>query len=61
MTANDIEGDFTAVDTAMLNRYFRDYHREHGQGGTNAQQRNLLPLFKFLNEELRHPHPHTSN
>jgi hypothetical protein len=27
MTANDIDGDFTVVDTATLNRYFRDYYR----------------------------------
>lgn len=60
MTTNGITGDFTVVDTAMLNRYFRDYYREHGQGGTNAQQRNLLPLFKFLLEEYGHPHPYTS-
>ena len=60
MTAQDIDGDFTVVDTAMLNRYFRDYHRAHGQGGTNAQQRNLLPLFKFLEEEYGHQHPYTS-
>jgi len=59
MTAHDIDGDFMVVDTAMLNRYFRDYHREHGQGGTNAQQRNLLPLFKFLQDEHGHPHPYT--
>lgn len=58
MTAQDIDGDFTVVDTAMLNRYFRDYYREHGQGGTNAQQRNLLPLFNFLQEECD-PHPYT--
>ena len=45
MTAQGIDGDFAAVDTATLNRYFRDYYRRHGQGGTNAQQRNLLPLF----------------
>jgi hypothetical protein len=54
MTVQDIDGDFTVVDTAMLNRYFRDYYREHGQGRTNAQQRNLLPLFKFLQEEYGH-------
>lgn len=38
----------------MPNRYFHDYYREHGQGGTNAQQRNLLPLFKVLLEEDGH-------
>jgi integrase/recombinase XerD len=60
MTEKGIDGDFTTVDTAMLNRYFRDYYQRHGQGGTNAQQRNLLPLFKFLQEEHGHPHPYTS-
>jgi len=60
MTCEGIEGDFTVVDTPMLNRYFRDYFRKHGQGGTNAQQRNLLPLFKYLQEEDGHPHPYTS-
>ena len=40
MTVYGIEGDFTVCDTAMLNRFFRDYFREHGQGGTPSQQRN---------------------
>jgi hypothetical protein len=52
MTKNGIEGDSTVVDTAMLNRYFRDYHREHGQGGTNAQQRNLLPLLNSSRKSM---------
>ncbi|HXL89459.1 MAG TPA: site-specific integrase [Streptosporangiaceae bacterium] len=59
MAAKQTDGDFTRVDTAMLNRYFRDYYNEHGQGGTNAQQRNLLQLFKFLQSEYNHPHPYT--
>jgi integrase/recombinase XerD len=59
MAANGIDGDFTRVDTAMLNRYFRDYYNERGQGGTNDQQRNLLQLFKFLQSEYDHPHPYT--
>jgi integrase len=48
------------VDTAVLNRYFRDYFRKRGQGGTNAQQRNLLQLFNFLQREYDHPHPYTA-
>jgi len=32
LIANGIDGDFTAVSTAILNRYFREYHLEHGQG-----------------------------
>jgi DDE superfamily endonuclease len=59
ITAKEIDGDFTGVDTAMLNRYFRDYYNEHGQDGTNAQQRNLLQLFRFLQSEYGHPHPYT--
>jgi hypothetical protein len=39
MTAHGIDGDFTAVDTALLNRYFRAYYDAHGQGGTHTQQR----------------------
>jgi hypothetical protein len=33
MTANGIDGDFTVVDTAMLNRYFREYYLEHARAG----------------------------
>ena len=54
MTANGIDGGFTAVNTALLNRYFRDYYRKRGQGGTNAQQRNLLQLFNFVQIEYGH-------
>ena len=32
MTAEGIDGDFTVADTAMLNRFLRDYFRQHGQG-----------------------------
>src|SRR5580700_2597565 len=31
MTRTEITGDFTAAGTALLNRYFREYYREHGQ------------------------------
>jgi len=51
MAANGIDGDFTVVDTATLNRYFREYYLEHGQGGTHTQQRNLIQLFNFLERE----------
>lgn len=44
----------------VISMRFDPDHREHGQGETNAQQRNLLPLFKFLHEEHGHPHPYTS-
>jgi hypothetical protein len=39
MTASGIDGDFTAADTAMLNRYFREYYQQRGQGGTHTLQR----------------------
>jgi site-specific recombinase XerD len=51
MTANRISGDFTVVDTSTLNRYFREYYLEHGQGGTHTQQRNLIQLFNYLERE----------
>ncbi len=44
MTAQGFEEDFTSVDTATLNRFFRAYFQEHEQGGTNTVQRNLRPL-----------------
>jgi site-specific recombinase XerD len=58
MTANGIDGDFTVVDTATLNRYFREYYLEHGQGGTHTQQRNLIQLFNFLERERRSATPY---
>jgi hypothetical protein len=45
MTAAGIDGDFTCADTALLNRYFREYYLAHGQGGTHTLQRNLIQLF----------------
>jgi hypothetical protein len=38
MTSAGVDGDFTACDTGILNRFFRDYHASHGQGGTNTKQ-----------------------
>src|ERR1700731_3001613 len=35
LTSQGIDGDFTVADTALLNRYFREYYLEHGQGGTH--------------------------
>jgi len=43
----------------LLNRFFRDYHATHGQGGTNTKQRNLWHLFTWLEAEYGHPHPYT--
>ena len=59
LTANGIEGDFTAVDTSLLNRYFREYYLEHGQGGTHTLQRNLIQLFNFLERERGFASPYT--
>jgi integrase/recombinase XerD len=59
MTAKKIDGDFTACDTAVLNRFFRDYHAAHTRGGTNTKQRNLRHLFTWLEAEYDHPHPYT--
>jgi hypothetical protein len=36
-----LDEDFTACDTGIPNQFFRAYHAAHGQGGTNAKQRNL--------------------
>jgi site-specific recombinase XerD len=59
LTQNRVTGDFTVADTVPLNRYFRDYFREHGQGGTHTLQRNLIQLFNFLARERKHPSPYT--
>jgi site-specific recombinase XerD len=61
MTAQGIDGDFTVCDTAMLNRFFRDYFAERGQGGTHSQQRNLRHLFSYLRREFNNPHPYTDD
>lgn len=69
MTAQGIAGDFTSVDTATLNRFFRWYYQEHDvpksqdgkggyTGGTNTVQRNLRALFNYLEEEYDHPNPY---
>jgi anti-sigma regulatory factor (Ser/Thr protein kinase) len=59
MTGQGIDGGFTTAGTKMLNRFFRDYYNERGQGGTHTLQRNLLQLFNFLEKEYRHPSPYT--
>ena len=60
LTARGINGDFTVADTATLNRYFREYYLEHGQGGTHTLQRNLIQLFSFLERERGHPSPYAA-
>jgi integrase len=57
MRENSIDGDFTACDTAMLNRFFAEYRRAHTQGGANTRQRNLHHLFKWLAKVHGHPDP----
>lgn len=61
MDRNGIDGDFTACDTALLNRFFADYRKAHTQGGTNTRQRNLHHLFKWLAKVHRHPDPWTED
>jgi site-specific recombinase XerD len=59
MTAREMDGDFTACDTATLSLFFRDYNADHAQVGTNTKQRNLRHLFSWLEVEYDHPHPYT--
>jgi hypothetical protein len=42
MAANGIDGDFKVVDSAPLNKFFREYYLERGQGGTHTQQRRYV-------------------
>jgi hypothetical protein len=58
LTARGTEGDFTVADAALLNRYFREYYLERGQGGTHTLQRNLIQLFNYLQRERDHPSPY---
>jgi hypothetical protein len=60
MTAGKIDEDFTACDTAMLNRFFAGYLKTHTQGGTNTLQRNLAHLFAWLEEVYDHPNPYSA-
>jgi integrase/recombinase XerD len=52
-----IDGDFTACDAAMLNRFFADYRKAHTQGGTNTRQRNLHHLLHLAGKAYGHPDP----
>jgi site-specific recombinase XerD len=61
MTASEMDGDYTTCDAEVLNRFFRDYHAAHGQGGTNTKQRNLRHLFTWLETAYDHPHPYTDD
>jgi site-specific recombinase XerD len=61
MSREAIEEDFTACDTAMLNRFFAAYFAAHSQGGTNTKQRNLRHLFTWLERDHDHPHPYTDD
>jgi hypothetical protein len=57
--AREIDGDFTACDTAVLNEFFAAYRDSHTQGGTNTRQRNLHHLFTWLVRRYDHPDPWT--
>ena len=60
MTEQDVDGDFTVCDTALLNRFFTGWVTAHGQTGLNTRQRNLRHLFTWLEEAYGHPHPYTA-
>lgn len=62
LTAQKWAGDFSSVDTATLNKFFRWYYQTHDvpksqdgkggyTGGTNTVQRNLRALFRYISEE----------
>jgi hypothetical protein len=57
MAGQDIDGDFTGCDAAVLNEFFAAYRNAHSQGGTNTRQRNLHHLFKWLTLRYDHPDP----
>lgn len=59
MTSGGVDGDFTACDTAMLNKFFANYLKNHTQGGTNTLQRNLAHLFEWLDQAYDHSSPYT--
>jgi site-specific recombinase XerD len=59
MTEREIDGDFTACDTTVLNEFFSAYRNSHTQGGTNTRQRNLHHLFVWLAKKYGHPDPWT--
>ena len=51
MSANGIAGDFDAADTALLNRFFREYYLEHGQGAAGGTGREGDMVAYFLTED----------
>jgi len=55
MTSAGLDGDFTACDTGVLNRFFRDYRAAHSQGGTNTKQRNLRHPYPWMRPRLAEP------
>ncbi|MEU8853132.1 site-specific integrase [Streptomyces sp. NPDC048556] len=58
MTTEGMDQDFTSVDTATLNLFFRWYYESHNQGGTNTLQRNLRVLFTWMEAEYDVPNPY---
>jgi site-specific recombinase XerD len=59
MAKQEIDGDFTACSTEVLNKFFTAYSGSHTQGGTNTRQRNLHHLFSWLAKKYGHPDPWT--
>ncbi|MET8976239.1 tyrosine-type recombinase/integrase [Streptomyces sp. NPDC004539] len=58
MTEQGMDEDFLSVGTATLNLFFRAYHQEHEQGGTNTVQRNLRTFFTWLEDEYDTANPY---
>jgi molybdopterin-guanine dinucleotide biosynthesis protein A len=44
MTASAIDGDFTACDTAMLNKFFADYLKDHTREDEHAAAEPGAPV-----------------
>jgi len=55
MTKQQIDDDFTTIDTAAPNTFFADYLDGHCQNGTNTIQRNLAHLFVWREAEYGYP------
>lgn len=58
MTRERLEDDFTALDTATVNNFFRAYYDSHDRGGTNSVQRNLRTFFSWLEDEFDVANPY---
>ncbi len=57
MTGARVNGDFTACDTALLNRFFADYLKGHPGRDEHAAAEPGAPV-AFLDEVYDHPNPY---